>query len=768
MAETDPRRDPAVIQALVRRAAAKHGVPEDVALAVVSTESSFNPDAQSEAGASGLMQLMPLIAGHYGVEDVFDPVQNLDAGMAHLSHLWNKYEGDFDKALTAYYAGEGVVDQNRPRGPRTTAYPAQVRQAMAQNQQQHPGGPPQGPLSSAALARNERLRSIHGPGEPPDTPGTEAWVYPTPEHATAARNSDDPGDPSFQGVLISYDGPPVAQMTPQQQEAFRVSVGALFRELNPAGAFTREDAPTLAALGTSVAAGTKQFARGGRALAPVFSRVAKLSPWGRFGIPIAAGVGAAAGEGYRQSQIPTEVEGLRIVSWPRRVWGIPYEGAPNTPTERASAALLKGAVEGLMEVAGSEVGGAVLRKLGDVWKGSAFSSPSVRSAMDAADKVKPPSAPTARQRITHQNALPTKRHADDLQTAAVAAARAADELAEGLPDSAFSNLTSDVVASRARGGLPASRLAASPYVPGHEMTSLLDDFIEKNTINVPGIRRPATPGSEPFIGGFGRESVARVPPTPAIPAGPGQRYARIHGSGTWNNIRKLLNQHVGELTLNPNVDNRLADQYRLLANAIREETAERLGSQGGAAYRRHLSNSHNLNELGGWVRDQSRQGWGGLAAGWFGASALGALAPLYGGYGQGPSDLLQAGIGAGLGTQFTSGGRARLGGLLTRAGVGPNVANLFRGLSAGLSSAPRTQNLSPQNALPPAPQTTPPVNPPAGVPLGSLRGGVRRRQQLPVGAGPTPIATTPLGSPENPLELTLTSSPQARRRRPGR
>lgn len=404
--------------------------------------------------------------------------------------------------------------------------------------------------------------------------------------------------------------------------------------------------------------------------------------------------------------------------------------------------------------------------------------------MRESDRLRPPGDPTATQRITQGNILPTVQNANELQAAAVAAANAASDIVQQSersfrarrgfpagPTSLFETTDAGRIVDRAQRSMPAERVRAARRVPGDDLESVFDNFLTENSTFVRPRGRPAipaTPARPARVGGFtgpGARPRAGTPRIPAVKPGAGEGVLDFSGHNyngmEWDAIRKRLNILAGG-------DGQRANQYRLLANAIREETAERLGSRDGAAYLRHLSDSHNLNKLGQWVEDQSLQGWGGLAAGWFGASALGALAPLYGGYGQGPSDLLQAGLGAGLGTQFTSGGRARLGGLLTRAGVGPNVANLFRGLSAGLSSAPRTQNLSPQNALPPAPQTTPPVNPPAGVPLGSLRGGVRRRQQLPVGAGPTPTATTPLGSPENPLELTLTSSPQARRRRPGR
>ena len=89
--------------------ARKHGLDPDLVLAVVGVESAFRPRAVSSKGAQGLMQLMPRTAASLGVEDAFDPEQNLDGGVRHLGSLLAQYDGDVERALAAYNAGEGAV-----------------------------------------------------------------------------------------------------------------------------------------------------------------------------------------------------------------------------------------------------------------------------------------------------------------------------------------------------------------------------------------------------------------------------------------------------------------------------------------------------------------------------------------------------------------------------------------------------------------------------------------------------------------------------------
>lgn len=76
--------------------------------AVVQVESGYNPRALSRKGAMGLMQLMPDTAREMGVEDPWDPEQNVRGGTAYLRRMIDRF-GDLDVALAAYNAGPEAV-----------------------------------------------------------------------------------------------------------------------------------------------------------------------------------------------------------------------------------------------------------------------------------------------------------------------------------------------------------------------------------------------------------------------------------------------------------------------------------------------------------------------------------------------------------------------------------------------------------------------------------------------------------------------------------
>lgn len=109
---------------LIRRAAERHELDPALLSAVVRAESGFDPNAQSSAGAMGLMQLMPETAKSLGVRDPYNPAQNIEGGATLLRSLIDRYDGRLDLALAAYNAGSGAVDKYNgvPPYPETRGY----------------------------------------------------------------------------------------------------------------------------------------------------------------------------------------------------------------------------------------------------------------------------------------------------------------------------------------------------------------------------------------------------------------------------------------------------------------------------------------------------------------------------------------------------------------------------------------------------------------------------------------------------------------------
>ena len=92
---------------VVRAAARRHGIPEDLFLRLIQQESNWNPRAKSHAGAFGLAQLIPSTARYLGV-DINDPHQNVDGGARYLKEQYRTF-GSWRLALAAYNAGPGAV-----------------------------------------------------------------------------------------------------------------------------------------------------------------------------------------------------------------------------------------------------------------------------------------------------------------------------------------------------------------------------------------------------------------------------------------------------------------------------------------------------------------------------------------------------------------------------------------------------------------------------------------------------------------------------------
>jgi membrane-bound lytic murein transglycosylase F len=106
-------------RSLIERAADAYGFDWRLIAAQMYQESHFNPRARSHAGAYGLMQLTKKTAKYYGVSDIFDPKENIEAGVRQLRYLYNYFdeaEGEdrIYMALAAYNIGQGhLMDARR-------------------------------------------------------------------------------------------------------------------------------------------------------------------------------------------------------------------------------------------------------------------------------------------------------------------------------------------------------------------------------------------------------------------------------------------------------------------------------------------------------------------------------------------------------------------------------------------------------------------------------------------------------------------------------
>ena len=89
--------------------AQEHRVPPELVHSIINAESNYDTWAISSKGAMGLMQLMPVTATQYKVMNVFDPRQNIQGGVKYLVDLIKLYDGDTQRVLAAYNAGQEAI-----------------------------------------------------------------------------------------------------------------------------------------------------------------------------------------------------------------------------------------------------------------------------------------------------------------------------------------------------------------------------------------------------------------------------------------------------------------------------------------------------------------------------------------------------------------------------------------------------------------------------------------------------------------------------------
>ena len=98
-----------LLHPIVIQTASRHQVDPALVKAIIMAESGYNARAISKKGAKGLMQLMPATAHALGVEDAFNPKQNISGGVRYFKKLVTQFDGDVELALAAYNAGSRNV-----------------------------------------------------------------------------------------------------------------------------------------------------------------------------------------------------------------------------------------------------------------------------------------------------------------------------------------------------------------------------------------------------------------------------------------------------------------------------------------------------------------------------------------------------------------------------------------------------------------------------------------------------------------------------------
>jgi len=107
----DANTDSRSLDAIIEKYANYYHLDPSLIRSIIKTESGFNPKAVSPKGARGLMQLMPETAKRLGVENSFDPEQNIHGGVRYFRSLLDTFDNNLVLSLAAYNAGENLVQR---------------------------------------------------------------------------------------------------------------------------------------------------------------------------------------------------------------------------------------------------------------------------------------------------------------------------------------------------------------------------------------------------------------------------------------------------------------------------------------------------------------------------------------------------------------------------------------------------------------------------------------------------------------------------------
>lgn len=130
-----------VLARSIRQASERHGFDPRFLLALIRTESGFNPRLVGSVGEIGLMQIRPSTAqwlnekfrvGYRGRDSLFDPEENIRLGTIYLSYLRARFENNGAHYLAAYNMGVTQLKRSLASGRGINAYPVKVTQHYLQ------------------------------------------------------------------------------------------------------------------------------------------------------------------------------------------------------------------------------------------------------------------------------------------------------------------------------------------------------------------------------------------------------------------------------------------------------------------------------------------------------------------------------------------------------------------------------------------------------------------------------------------------------------
>jgi soluble lytic murein transglycosylase-like protein len=125
-------------ESMIASAAKDHDLNPSLLKAVIASESGGNARAVSSKHAKGLMQLVDTTAAAMGVQNVWDPEQNIQGGAKYLQSLLDRFGGNIAHAVASYNAGPAAVEKHGgiPPFKETRAYVDKVLKYLQHFEQQ--------------------------------------------------------------------------------------------------------------------------------------------------------------------------------------------------------------------------------------------------------------------------------------------------------------------------------------------------------------------------------------------------------------------------------------------------------------------------------------------------------------------------------------------------------------------------------------------------------------------------------------------------------